>query len=64
VHDRRRSTDAGLYAQDRLELGAGGGGYQDAAVGQVILLAYLDAYIKLVTQLGGLAANAGEVSRA
>ncbi len=38
--------------------GAAGGGYQDSAIGQVILLAYLDAYTKLVTQLGGLPANA------
>ena len=38
--------------------GAAGGGYQDTAVGQVILLAYLDAYTKLVTQLGGLPSNA------
>ena len=37
---------------------AGGGGYQDTQIGQVIVLAYLDAYIKLVTQLGGLPANA------
>jgi hypothetical protein len=37
---------------------AGGGGYQDTAIGQVIVLAYLDAYTKLVTQLGGLPANA------
>ena len=38
--------------------GAAGGGYQDTAVGQIILLAYLDAYTKLVTQLGGLPSNA------
>jgi curli biogenesis system outer membrane secretion channel CsgG len=38
--------------------GAAGGGYQDTAVGQIILLAYLDAYIKLVSQMGGLPANA------
>lgn len=38
--------------------GAAGGGYQDTAIGQVILLAYLDAYTKLVTQLGGLPENA------
>lgn len=38
--------------------GAAGGGYQDTAIGQVILLAYLDAYTKLVTQLGGLPSNA------
>jgi curli biogenesis system outer membrane secretion channel CsgG len=38
--------------------GAAGGGYQDTAIGQVIVLAYLDAYTKLVTELGGLPANA------
>ena len=38
--------------------GAAGGGYQDTAIGQVIVLAYLDAYTKLVSQLGGLPANA------
>jgi len=37
---------------------AGGGGYQDTAIGQVIVLAYLDAYTKLVTRLGGLPDNA------
>jgi curli biogenesis system outer membrane secretion channel CsgG len=37
---------------------AGGGGYQNTEIGQVIVLAYLDAYIKLVTQLGGLPDNA------
>jgi len=37
---------------------AGGGGYQDTAIGQVIVLAYLDAYTKLVARLGGLPANA------
>jgi len=36
---------------------AGGGGYQNTEIGQVIVLAYLDAYIQLVTQLGGLPAN-------
>jgi len=38
--------------------GAAGGGYQDTALGQVMILAYLDAYTKLVTQLGGLPENA------
>lgn len=38
--------------------GAGGGGYQNTAIGQIIVLAYLDAYTKLVTQLGGLPDNA------
>lgn len=32
----------------------GGGGYQNTEIGQVIVLAYLDAYIKMVQQLGGL----------
>ena len=31
----------------------GGSGYQNTEIGQVIVLAYLDAYTKLVTQLGG-----------
>ncbi len=33
----------------------GGGGYQDTDIGQVIVLAYLDAYSKMVTQMGGIA---------
>lgn len=37
---------------------AGGAGYQNTEIGQVIVLAYLDAYTKLVTQLGGLPENA------
>ncbi|MBC2669915.1 CsgG/HfaB family protein [Novosphingobium piscinae] len=41
---------------------AGGGGYQDTAIGQVIVLAYLDAYTKLVTQLGGLPENAAQAA--
>jgi curli biogenesis system outer membrane secretion channel CsgG len=42
--------------------GAAGGGYQDTEIGQVIVLAYLDAYTKLVTQLGGLPENAAEAA--
>jgi hypothetical protein len=38
--------------------GAGGGGYQNTEIGQIIVLAYLDAYTKLVMQLGGLPSNA------
>jgi curli biogenesis system outer membrane secretion channel CsgG len=34
--------------------GLAGGGYQNTQIGQIIVLAYLDAYTKLVTQLGGL----------
>ena len=37
---------------------AGGHGYQNTEIGQVIVLAYLDAYTKLVAELGGLPANA------
>ncbi len=37
---------------------AGGGGYQNTEIGQVIVLAYLDAYTKLVTELGGLPEDA------
>ena len=33
----------------------GGGGYENTEIGQIIVLAYLDAYKKLVTQLGGYA---------
>lgn len=35
----------------------GGSGYQNTDIGQVIVLAYLDAYTKLVSQLGGLPEN-------
>ena len=38
--------------------GISGGGYQNTDIGQVIVLAYLDAYKQLVSQLGGLPANA------
>lgn len=37
--------------------GIGGGGYQDTDIGQVLVLAYLDAYKQMVTQLGGLPAD-------
>jgi curli biogenesis system outer membrane secretion channel CsgG len=36
----------------------GGSGYQNTEIGQVIVLAYLDAYTKLVSQLGGLPEDA------
>jgi curli biogenesis system outer membrane secretion channel CsgG len=41
---------------------AGGTGYQNTDIGQVIVLAYLDAYTKLVGQLGGLPDNASEAA--
>jgi curli biogenesis system outer membrane secretion channel CsgG len=34
--------------------GAAGGGYQNTQIGQIIVLAYLDAYTKLVGEMGGL----------
>jgi len=34
---------------------AGGYGYENTEIGQIIVLAYLDAYKKMVTQLGGYA---------
>ena len=37
--------------------GIGGGGYQNTDIGQVLVLAYLDAYKDMVVQLGGLPAN-------
>ena len=37
--------------------GIGGGGYTNTDIGQVIVLAYLDAYTDLVSQLGGLPAD-------
>lgn len=61
----------GYFRKSDLSFGAGGGlgwmgglaaagatGYQDTAIGQVIVLAYLDAYTKMVTQMGGLPDNA------
>lgn len=41
---------------------AGGRGYQNTEIGQVIVLAYLDAYTRLVDQLGGLPADAAEAA--
>jgi curli biogenesis system outer membrane secretion channel CsgG len=38
--------------------GAGISSYQKTAIGQVVVLAYIDAYTKLVTQMGGLSAAA------
>ena len=38
--------------------GAAGGGYNDTDIGQVLVLAYLNAYTKLVTELGGLPEDA------
>jgi curli biogenesis system outer membrane secretion channel CsgG len=37
--------------------GVGGGSYQNSDIGQVIVLAYLDSFKKLVSNLGGLPIN-------
>ena len=42
--------------------GAGASGYQNTEIGQIIVLAYLDAYIKLVDELGGLPYLASEAA--
>lgn len=41
---------------------AGGGSYENTAIGQIIVLAYLDSYTQLVSQLGGLPANASDAA--
>jgi len=38
--------------------GAGISNYQNTAIGQVVVLAYIDAYTRLVSDLGGLSENA------
>ena len=38
--------------------GMGISNYQNTAIGQVVVLAYIDAYTKLVSDMGGLSANA------
>jgi len=62
-----RKSDLGWGAGGGLFSGgtfaaAGAGGYQDTAIGQIIVLAYLDAYTKMVTDLGGLPDNAAEAA--
>ncbi len=42
--------------------GVAGGGYQNTQIGQIIVLAYLDAYSKLVSEMGGLPDNAAEAA--
>ncbi|MCG8506315.1 MAG: hypothetical protein MI755_17055 [Sphingomonadales bacterium] len=39
-------------------VGLVGGGYEDTEIGKVITAAYVDAYTEMVTQLGGMSANA------
>lgn len=42
---------------------AGASGYSDTEIGQVIALAYLDAYSKMVAELGGLPGNASAANQ-
>lgn len=42
--------------------GVAGGGYQNTEIGQVIVLAYLDSYTKLVSEMGGLPSNAADAA--
>jgi curli biogenesis system outer membrane secretion channel CsgG len=44
--------------------GGGGGGYENTEIGQVIVLAYLDAYTNLVRELGGLPEDASAAAPA
>jgi curli biogenesis system outer membrane secretion channel CsgG len=57
-----KKTDMGWGAGGGLFGGSGVGGYANTEIGQVITLAYLQAYTDLVTQLGGVAENASAAS--
>jgi len=67
----QQATEEGHGSQTDVGFGFGGGwggwggfggmgisNYQNSAIGQVVVLAYIDAYTKLVGELGGLSANA------
>ena len=65
VEGNAKKTDIGFGATGRLfggtGLGAAGvGGYANTEVGQVITLAYLQAYTEMVSQLGGLSGDAAQ----
>lgn len=55
--DVKFNIGAGLFAGG-IGLGGVGGGYDDTEIGQVITAAYVDAYSSMVTQMGGMTANA------
>lgn len=42
--------------------GVAGGGYQNTEIGQVIVLAYLDSFTKLVGEMGGMPTNASDAA--
>ena len=65
------AMEEGHGSKSDVGFGVGGGGwwgggvggmgvssYQNTSIGQVVALAYIDAYTKLVTQLGGISDNA------
>ena len=67
------AMEQGHGEKSDLSFGAGGGwgnwsgagaiginNYQHTQIGQVVVLAYIDAYTKLVTELGGISANASQ----
>lgn len=49
---------SGLFRGASGGMGAGLGGYENTTIGQVITMAYLDAYTKLVDEMGGMPGNA------
>ncbi|MDE2182830.1 MAG: peptidoglycan-binding protein [Alphaproteobacteria bacterium] len=61
-------TDIGWGAAGGVVAGGGfgamgAGSYESTEIGQVVTLAYLDAYTKLVTQLGGVSSNASTANK-
>ena len=54
--EQERMTE-GYARRSDWSFGGGAGGYTNTDIGQVIVLAYLDAYTDLVSQLGGLPAD-------
>lgn len=67
VEGHAKKTDLGWGAGGGVFTGgwlAGGGayGYADTEIGQVVTLAYLDAYTKLVQQFGGLPVSASQAA--
>jgi hypothetical protein len=67
VEGHAKKTDIGWGSRGSLFStggfgGAGVAGYSDTEIGQVITLAYLQAYTDLVTQLGGLPENPSEAN--
>jgi len=67
VEGHAKKTDVGFGTHGNLFSssgfgGAGASGYSDTEIGQVITLAYLQAYTNLISQLGGMPDSASEAS--